>query len=76
MIDKSRLIYMLLGHYATSRKVAGSVPDEVVFFNWTNPSSRTMALWSTQLLTEIFLRGKGRPARKANKLTAIYEPII
>jgi hypothetical protein len=32
-------------HYATSRKVAGSIPDEVIrFFNWPNPSSRTVAL--------------------------------
>jgi hypothetical protein len=35
-----------LRHYATSRKVANSIPDEVIefFFNWPNPSSRTMAL--------------------------------
>jgi hypothetical protein len=26
-----------LKHYATSRKVAGSSPDEVHFFNWPNP---------------------------------------
>jgi hypothetical protein len=38
----------------TDWKVAGSIPDEVTgFFNWPNASSRTMALWSTQLLTEI-----------------------
>jgi hypothetical protein len=37
-----------LRHYATSWKVAGSIPDEVIgFFNWPNPSSCTMALWST-----------------------------
>jgi hypothetical protein len=38
--------------YATSQKVAGSSPDEVTgfFFNWTNPSSRTMALELTQYL--------------------------
>jgi hypothetical protein len=39
-----------------------------------------MNLSSTQRLTEIGttnLRGsKGRPARKADKLTAIYEPIV
>jgi hypothetical protein len=38
-----------------------------------------MALGSIQLLTEmstrIFLRGKGRPARKAD-LTAVYELIV
>jgi hypothetical protein len=30
------------GTYATSRKAAGSIPDEVIgFFNWPNPSSRS-----------------------------------
>jgi hypothetical protein len=43
-------------HYATSRKVAGSNPDEVDFFNWPNPSSRIMALGSTQPLTEMSTR--------------------
>jgi hypothetical protein len=43
-----------LRYYATRRKVAGSGPDEVIgFSNWPNPSSRTMALWSTQPLTEM-----------------------
>jgi hypothetical protein len=47
----------VLRHYATSRKVAGSIPDEVVvFFNWPNPSSRTMTLWSTQPLSEMGTR--------------------
>jgi hypothetical protein len=45
-----------------------------------NPSSRTMALGSTQPLTEMSTRnlpgGKGRPARKADNLTAICEPIV
>jgi hypothetical protein len=45
-----------LRHYATSRKVAGSNPDEVDFFNWPNPSSCTMALGSTQSLTEMSTR--------------------
>jgi hypothetical protein len=67
-----------LRHYATSRKVAGSISDEAIgFFNWTNPSSRTMAMGSTQALTEMSTRnlpgGKGRPARKADNLTAIRE---
>jgi hypothetical protein len=39
-----------------------------------------MALGSTQSLTEMSTTnlpgGKGRPARKADKLTAIYEPIV
>jgi hypothetical protein len=38
-----------------------------------------MALGSTQPLTEMSIRNlpgcKGRPARKADNLTAIYEPI-
>jgi hypothetical protein len=39
-----------------------------------------MALWSTEPLTEMSTRdlawGKGRPAREADKLTAICEPIV
>jgi hypothetical protein len=55
--------------------------DEVIgFLNWPNPSSRTMALESTQPLTEVSTRnlpgGKRRPARKADNLTAICEPIV
>jgi hypothetical protein len=39
-------------HYAKSRKVAGSIPDEVTgFFNLPNPCSRTVTLESTQPLT-------------------------
>jgi hypothetical protein len=44
----------------------------VDFFNLPNPSRRTMALGSTQPLTELSTRnilgGKGRPARKADTL--------
>jgi hypothetical protein len=58
---------------------AGSNPDKVDFFNLPNPSSHTMALGSTQSITEMSTRnipgGKRRPARKAD-LTAIYEPIV
>jgi hypothetical protein len=56
------------------------VPMRWIFFNLPNPSSRTMALGSTQALTEMSTRnlsgGKGRPARKADKLTAICEPTV
>jgi hypothetical protein len=67
-------------HYATSRKVAGSIPDEVIgFLNLPNPSSSNMALGSTQPLTEMSARnlpgGKRRPARESD-LTAICEPIV
>jgi hypothetical protein len=67
--------------YATSQKVAGSIPDGVIgFFNLPNSSSRAMALGPTQPLTEmstgIFLELKGRPARKADNLTTICEPTV
>jgi hypothetical protein len=63
--------------YATSWKVAGPISDEVNgFFNWPNPSSRTMALGSTNPLTEMSTRnlpeGKGRKV----DLTAICEPLV
>jgi hypothetical protein len=59
----------------------GSSPNELdIFFDLPNPSSRTMALESTQPLTEMNTRnvpgGKGRPTRKADNLTAICEPIV
>jgi hypothetical protein len=42
-----------LRHCATNRKVAGSIPDcDNGFFHWHNPSGSTMALGSTQTLTE------------------------
>jgi hypothetical protein len=66
-----------LRRYATKRKVAGSIPDEVIiFFNWPNSCSRTIALGSTQSLIKMStsnLRGGiGRPPRIAD-LTAICE---
>jgi Tfp pilus assembly protein PilV len=43
-----------LRHRATSRKVAGLIPDSVTgIFHWHNPSGRTMALRLTQPLTEM-----------------------
>jgi hypothetical protein len=70
-----------LRNYVTSRKVVGSNTYEVIgFLNWTNPSSGTMALRSIQPLTEMSTRNlpgcKGRPARKADNLTAICEAIV
>jgi hypothetical protein len=56
------------------------VPDEVDIFNLPNPSSRTMALRSTQPLRETSTRnlpgGKKRPARRADNLAAVYEPNV
>ena len=38
-------------------KVAGSIPDGVTgIFHWLNPSGRTMALESTEPLTEMSTR--------------------
>jgi hypothetical protein len=57
----------------------GSSPNKADFFNLPNPSSHSMALGSTQPLTEMNTRdlpggGKGQPAHKADNLTAICEP--
>jgi hypothetical protein len=52
----------------------------VDFSNLPNPSSHTIALGSTQPLTEMSTRnlpgGKKRPARRADNLAAIYEPNV
>jgi hypothetical protein len=63
-----------LRYYATSRKVTGSIPEEVIaFFDLPNPSWRTMVISSTEPLTEMSTRnlpgGKEGPARKADNLT-------
>jgi hypothetical protein len=63
-----------------SRKVADSIPDKVIGFSISrNPSSRTMALGSTNL-SEMGTRNlpgrKDRPARKVDNLTAICEAIF
>ena len=49
-----RAVAWWLRHYATNRQVAGSIPDGIIgIFQWHNPSGRTMALGSTQPLTEM-----------------------
>jgi hypothetical protein len=46
-----------LSYCATNQKVAGSIQDDVMeFFIDINPSDRTMALASTQSLTEMSTR--------------------
>jgi hypothetical protein len=56
------------------------IPDEVDFFNLPNPSSRTVALGSTQPLTEMSTRnppgGERRLAHRADNLSTIYEPNV
>jgi hypothetical protein len=61
-------------HCATSLKVAGSIPDGVIWiFHFLNPSGGTMALGSNQPLTEMSTRdvswGLRRPVRTADNLT-------
>ena len=47
-----------LRHCATSRKFAGSIPDDVIgIFHWHGLSCRAMALGSTQPLTDVFPGG-------------------
>jgi hypothetical protein len=54
------------------------VPDEVDFFNLPNASSHSIALGSTQPLTEMSTRnlpgGKKRPARRADEYVNMWEP--
>jgi hypothetical protein len=56
------------------------IPDEVDFLKLPNPSSRTMALRSTQPLTKMSTKnlpgGKKRPARRADNMAAICEPNV
>jgi hypothetical protein len=66
-----------LRHYATGRRSWVCFPMK--FFNWSNPSSCTMTLGSTQTVTEMSTRdlsgSEGRPARKPD-LTSICERIV
>jgi len=55
--SKGTAVAQWLGCCATNRKVAGSIPDGVTgIFHPHNPSDRTMALGSTQPLTEMSTR--------------------
>ena len=65
-----------LTHCATSRKVAGSIPDVVTgIFHWHNPSGSSMALGLTQPLTEMSTRNiswgrwSSRPMHKSHNHT-------
>jgi hypothetical protein len=51
------VLFQRWGHCATSLKVAVSIPDEIIgYFSLPNHSSRTMALGSTQPLTDMSTR--------------------
>jgi hypothetical protein len=56
--------FSCLRHGATSRQVAGSIPDGVIgIFCWGYPSCRTMTLGSTHSLTEMSNRNISRSGR-------------
>ena len=56
-----------LRHCATSREVAGSIPDGFTgLFHSHNPSGRTMALALTQPLTETSTRNIARGLKAAS----------
>jgi hypothetical protein len=59
-----------------ARRSPVQIPDEVDIFNLPNPSSRTMALGSTQPPTEMSTSnlpgGKKQPACRADNFAAIY----
>jgi hypothetical protein len=78
---QSKLWSMKARSWATIQKVVGSFPYEVIgFFNMLNPTRRILALETTQPVTHASTRNfpgsKGRPAFKAHKLTATFEPIV
>jgi hypothetical protein len=55
-------ISLLKAQYATILRAKGSIPYQVIrFFNIINVSGRTMALGSTQLLTQILLSTRNVP---------------
>jgi hypothetical protein len=54
IISVETAIEQWLWYWATNQKVAGSIPDgSIGIFHLHNPSERTMALGSTQPLTEM-----------------------
>jgi hypothetical protein len=57
LVTRGPAVAYWLRHYATNRQVASSIPDGVIgIFQWHNPCGRTMALGSTQPLTEMSTR--------------------
>jgi hypothetical protein len=69
-----RAVTQWLRYYATNRQAADSIPDGVIgIFQCRNPSGRTMALGSTQPLTEkctrVFPGGKGGRCVRLTTLT-------
>jgi hypothetical protein len=74
-----------LGYYAASQKVAGSRPDEVIEFfsiylillDALGPGVYTVSIRNEyKKQQKVFLGSRARPVRKADNLTAIYEPVV
>jgi len=64
-----------LRHCSTSRKIARSIPDGVIrIFHWLNLSGRSMALGSTQSLTETSTRNISWGVKTCIGLTALPLP--
>jgi hypothetical protein len=69
-----------LRHYVTSRKIAGSIPDDVIGFfqlaQFLQPHSGVDSASNRNAYQGIFLDVKGRSARKTDNIIAICEPIV
>jgi hypothetical protein len=64
-------------HYATRRKVAVLIYDEVIgFFNLPNPSSYGVDSALAEVSARNLPGGRERSARKAENLTDLYERIV
>jgi hypothetical protein len=61
-------------HYAASRKVAGSSPDEVDFLNWPNPSGPPgvdLASNRNEYQESLKIKKPGGKVRPARRLTTL-----
>ena len=57
LASRDKQLRSWLRHWATSRKVSGSISGGVIgIFHWQNPSVRPVTVWSTQPLTEMSTR--------------------
>jgi hypothetical protein len=74
----------LLRHYATSLKVAGLLPDEVIEFIFSvylilplSPGVYSASnIYEYQKQKKMFLGSRALPVRRADNRTVICEPIV